>query len=180
MRARGLGKKTLQHLSVVSFPACWTILTRTLPNEKLGMEDGCQIDAFLEQVSSWIRFLTDVHANIKFSWEVAVIVYDHYRDPSYLHITSLFALSCIVAYCHITCVFRDKVMSQITCDEPFLELHFEKRSKVLTWWLYSRVAAKTKPRWMFIASAVSKKYNSSIVNSWYSQRNSSMWITFTN
>ena len=56
------------------------------------MEDGCQIDAFLEQVSSWIRFLTDVHANIKFSWEVAVIVYDHYRDPSYLHITSLFAL----------------------------------------------------------------------------------------
>lgn len=37
-------------VSHFSFSTCWIYLTRTLP-KKLGMEDGEQIDAFLEQVS---------------------------------------------------------------------------------------------------------------------------------
>ena len=98
------------------------------------MEDGDQIDAFLEQVGA-LLWMSTVHSNMKFSWvaqPVAVVINHLYHDPPSTnsghtsHIIFLFharSLFCIlvglfnannfsVAYCHITCLRLNELMSQ--------------------------------------------------------------------
>ena len=68
------------------------------------MEDGDQVDAFLEQVGA-LLWMSTVHSNVKFSW-VAVVINHRYHDPlpthcgGYtLHISFLFharSLFCIL------------------------------------------------------------------------------------
>lgn len=75
------------------------------------MEDGEQIDAFLEQVRAFL-WMSMAYGNVKFSW-VVVVINHRYHDPPLtysgykLHIIFLF-------YAHLSSVYWLGFLMQIT------------------------------------------------------------------